>query len=126
MLTCINQALDGVTLTDTSHCLLVGIGGTATTLAAVDQGLIPYNPQRINNYVLKKERIQAIQDRFLCQTHIQRRKTPGLEPGREDVIVSGTALQLCIMDKFGYERLTVCDSGLREGIVLNCLDEHFA
>jgi exopolyphosphatase/guanosine-5'-triphosphate,3'-diphosphate pyrophosphatase len=121
----IQQALEEVVLHTAVHPLLVGTAGTVTTLAAVDQELSRYDPRKINNYVLKKERIQAIQDRFLRQTPAQRRQTPGLEPGRADVIVAGTALLLCFLEKFGFDQLVACDSGLREGIVLSRLKHHF-
>lgn len=126
MLTYINQALDPVGRVAANNPLLVGIAGTATTLAAVDQGLVPYDPQQINDYVLKQERIQAIQAEFLQQTLMKRREVPGLEPGRADVIVAGVALLLCFMERFGFDEVTACDSGLREGIVFDRLKKHFA
>ncbi len=126
MLDYLNQALSSVRLTNTKDCALVGVAGTVTTLAAVDQGLVDYNPQLINNYILTYQQIQTIQDRFLAQPLALRRQTPGLEPGRADVIVAGTALLLCIMDKLGFASLVVCDSGLREGLVADRLKIHFA
>ncbi len=126
MLSYINEILDPVKQITAGNPLLVGIAGTVTTLAAVAQNLSHYDPQLINNYVLKRERIRAIQDKFLQQPLKERRETPGLEPGRADVIVAGTAMLICFMERFGFDNVTACDSGLREGVVLNRLNNHFA
>ncbi len=122
----IEQQLDSIKQLTVNNSLLVGVGGTATTLAAVDQKLFPYDPQKINNYVLTCQRMQVIQNKFLRQTLKERRLTSGLEAKRAYVIVAGTALLLCLMEKFGFDKLTVCDSGLREGLVFNRLKHHFA
>ncbi len=122
----IDQTLGSLPQLAANNPLLVGIAGTSTTLAAVDQCLFPYDPQKINNYVLTRKRMQAIQDRFLQQTLNERRLTPGLEPERADVIVAGTALLLYFIEKFGFNELTACDSGLREGVVFDRLKHHFA
>jgi exopolyphosphatase/guanosine-5'-triphosphate,3'-diphosphate pyrophosphatase len=125
MLNYIDNVLAGLDLVCDEHSLLVGIAGTATTLAAVDQKLVDYDPRLINKYRLRKERISAIQDKFLKCTIAQRRQIPGLEPGRADVIVSGVALQLCVMAKYGFDQMIVSDSGLREGIIMDRLKQYF-
>ncbi|HKQ32657.1 MAG TPA: exopolyphosphatase, partial [Thermodesulfobacteriota bacterium] len=46
----------------------------------------------------------------------ERTKIPGLEKGREDLIVSGTAVVLKTMERFMAYRLVVSDAGLLEGV----------
>jgi exopolyphosphatase/guanosine-5'-triphosphate,3'-diphosphate pyrophosphatase len=48
----------------------------------------------------------------------ERMRVPGLERGREDVIIAGTAIVLQIMDRFGFDLITVSDGGLLEGILI--------
>ncbi len=52
-------------------------------------------------------------------TALQRTALPGLEKGREVVIIPGTAIVLAIMNLFRCNHLTVSDAGLLEGILLD-------
>lgn len=49
----------------------------------------------------------------------ERLNIPALEKGREDLIIAGTAIVLSVMEEFGFREMTVCDYGLREGIVID-------
>ena len=44
-----------------------------------------------------------------------------LEQGREDLIIAGGAIVLETMRAFSFNDLTVCEHGLREGIILKAL-----
>ncbi len=46
-------------------------------------------------------------------------QVPGLEPGREDLIIAGSAIVLQIMDRFGFDHMIVSDGGLLEGILID-------
>jgi exopolyphosphatase/guanosine-5'-triphosphate,3'-diphosphate pyrophosphatase len=62
--------------------------------------------------------------RLTTLTAAQRTAIPGLEKGREAVIIPGAAIVLEIMDLFGYNHLTVSDAGLLEGIILDRMPFH--
>ncbi len=100
-------------------CLFVGTAGTVTSLAAIELGMTQYNPDKINHYALKRG---TIKDRL---TQISRKPVskwkdlPGLEKGREDILIAGTLMLLCIMDGFGYDEILVSDYGLREGLIMD-------
>jgi exopolyphosphatase/guanosine-5'-triphosphate,3'-diphosphate pyrophosphatase len=49
----------------------------------------------------------------------RRREIPGLEPGREDVILSGTFLALEAMEFLGRPEIVTCDAGILEGALLS-------
>ncbi len=98
---------------------LVGTAGTITTLAAVDLALEVYDPARITGHKLGRERMSALEERLAGLPKESRRLIAGIEPGREDIIVSGTLLAGVIMDAFGADKITVCDWGLREGNLLD-------
>jgi exopolyphosphatase/guanosine-5'-triphosphate,3'-diphosphate pyrophosphatase len=49
----------------------------------------------------------------------ERKKIPGLEPGREDIILAGALVTLELMDTFGFSEFTVSDAGLLEGLFLD-------
>ena len=99
--------------------LFIGTAGTITTLAAIDQGLEKYEPDKINNYILKYTAIKKIY-KHLASLHLrQREEILSLEKGREDIIIPGAAIVLKAMEAFGFSSITVSDAGLLEGILLN-------
>ena len=106
---------------DKNSLSLIGTAGTVTTLAAIDQELSDYDPVKINNYPLSRETLKAIYTRITTLPLSERSGIAGLEKGREDLIIPGTAILLEIMDLFQSSALTVSDAGLLEGILIdNC------
>lgn len=100
-----------------------GTAGTITTLAAMDQGLAEYDPDKINHYVLTREAVGRIIRRLSVSTLEQRRAVAGLEPGREDIILAGAVVAREIMERYDYAELLVSDWGLREGIVIDLYEK---
>ncbi len=99
----------------------VGTAGTVTTLAAIDLALASYDPNRVTGHRLARDRIEALGWELASLPLVQRRRIPGLEPGRADVIVAGALVCLGAMDGLGLPELMVSDGGLREGILLDLL-----
>ena len=100
---------------------LIGTAGTITTLAAIDLKMTRYEPDRVTNHVLSRAAIGAILHRLAAMPRKQRTTIAGLEPGREDLIIPGAALLLHLMNRFGFEAITVSDAGLLEGILIDAL-----
>lgn len=100
-----------------SNTMLVGTAGTVTTLAAMIQRLPRYDPAKIHQFVLERPMIREMEWRLRTRDRRARRSLPGLEPGREDVIVAGTILLRVTMEVLGFDRCIVSEYGLREGIV---------
>ena len=100
---------------------LVGTGGTVTTLAALDRELPAYDPARVQGYVLERPRIERLLKRLGALPAAARATLPCLEPGRADLIIPGIAICLAVMDRFGASAVSVSDSGLREGILIQHL-----
>ncbi|MBI1922449.1 MAG: exopolyphosphatase [Geobacter sp.] len=98
---------------------LVGTAGTATTLAAIDLRLKTYDYRQVNNHILSREKILAIYEQLLPLSPEERLHVPGLEKGREDLIIAGILLTLKTMEMFGFERMKVSDFGLLEGVLLS-------
>ena len=95
---------------------LVGTAGTVTTIAAIAQGMTDYDPERINGYALSFEHFSEVRNKLLALPPEQRLTIPGLEKGREDVIVAGLAILDVLFERFGFEQLFSVDSGLLEGL----------
>jgi exopolyphosphatase/guanosine-5'-triphosphate,3'-diphosphate pyrophosphatase len=97
----------------------VGTAGSITTLAAMAQKLSTYEPIRIHNYKLGLDAIRGLEREILGRTKAQRREMPGLEAGREDVVVAGTLILHGVMKTLGFSEGLVSDVGLREGVLLD-------
>jgi exopolyphosphatase/guanosine-5'-triphosphate,3'-diphosphate pyrophosphatase len=117
----IRAAVDEVrpVLGDLRDLTFVGTAGTVTTLAAMALRLPAYEGARIHNYRLSLETVAKLEEELLTRTLAERRGMPGLEAGREDVIVAGTLMLKEIMERLGFSDCLVSDLGLREGIVLD-------
>jgi exopolyphosphatase/guanosine-5'-triphosphate,3'-diphosphate pyrophosphatase len=105
-----------------SNSIFVGTAGTITTLAAIDQGLVQYDPEKINGSVLTREFVDNIVLKLSTLTLKERKTIRGLEPGREDIILAGAVVAQEIMHRFGFPSIRVSDWGLREGIVIDLFE----
>ena len=106
-------------LDDLTGVTCVGTAGTITTLAAMAQKLNHYESARIHNSRLSLEKILELEKELRRRTPSERRKLPGLEQGREGVIVAGSVIPRVIMQSLGFEECLVSDYGLREGILIH-------
>ncbi len=99
--------------------VLIGTAGTVTTLAAMDQNIFPYDPDKVHGMLLPEENIQKLMENLKSKSLEERLKINALERGREDLIIAGTAIVLATMQAFQCPLLTVSEYSLREGILLN-------
>jgi len=101
---------------------LIGTAGTITTLAAVELGLKEYDPAVVTGHEITRGALETVLERLSATDSSGRLEMPGLESGREDVIVSGAVLLGVIMDISDSGSILVSDYGLREGNLLNLQD----
>jgi exopolyphosphatase/guanosine-5'-triphosphate,3'-diphosphate pyrophosphatase len=97
---------------------LLGTAGTVTTLAAISLKMTDYDYRKVNNYTLALAEIMEIFALLLPMTPAERLQVPGLELGREDLIIAGILTTIKTMELFGFSRLKVSDFGLLEGLLL--------
>jgi len=98
---------------------LIFTAGTATTLAAIKLGMGVYDSDRVNNTLMTSTEARAIYDELISKNKSDRAAIVGLEKGREDIIISGSAIALNVMEMFSKDQMTISDAGLLEGIVIN-------
>ena len=97
--------------------ILVGTAGSVTTLAALDQDMTEYDPQRINNYVLSKQDITDMATLLAALPEKERAELPGIEPEKAGVMVAGVLIIQTILSVTGQDHLVVIDAGLLEGVL---------
>ncbi len=94
----------------------VGIAGTMTTLAAVELGLVPYDGARVHGHTMSRASLEAVV-RSLASLDVEaRRRVPGMEPKRADVIVAGGRLALALLEQWSVDAIRVSDRGVRWGL----------
>ena len=102
--------------------LLIGTAGTVTTLAALKENIYPYDPEKIHGSTFSRPEAESILDDLKGKSLSQRLLLKPMEPGREDLIIAGTAIVLETMRAFGCEILTVSEYSLREGLILRAMN----
>lgn len=117
----LQQQLEAAGLTVTADTLLVGTAGTATTLAAISLCMSEYDYRRVNNHLLAATEIRRIYELLLPLSPQERLQVPGLEQGREDLIIAGCLITLLTLERFGMTQMQVSDYGLLEGLVVTDL-----
>lgn len=96
---------------------MVGIAGTFTTLAAVARRLVQYSHSEVHGSRLSRVEVERQIQLFKSKTIAERKKIPGLEPQRADVILAGALLAQKIMTQFSMEEVVVSDQGIRYGLL---------
>jgi exopolyphosphatase/guanosine-5'-triphosphate,3'-diphosphate pyrophosphatase len=96
---------------------LIGIAGTVTTLYAVQHRVDPYDAARVHGRDLHRAELAALAEALCGASLEERRRMPGLQPGRADVICAGALILEAAMDRLGATSCTVSDRGVRWGLL---------
>ena len=96
---------------------LVGIAGTVTTLSAMAQRLDSYDATRVHGARLGRADVDALVAMLGRTPLADKRRTPGLEPKRADVIFAGAVILQRVMARAGADVCIVSDRGIRWGLI---------
>lgn len=96
--------------------LLIGVGGTLTTLAAMDLKLFVYDPAVVEGHCVSRNTIAAWITTLQRLTPAERQHVPGLQPKRSDIIIAGLVIAWTVLDFYGIEQITVSERDLMEGV----------
>jgi exopolyphosphatase / guanosine-5'-triphosphate,3'-diphosphate pyrophosphatase len=96
----------------------IAVAGTATTLAAVDQRLEPYDSSRVDGYTLELGRCEDILDRLAAVEVGERRKVQGLHPDRAPTVVAGAVILVATMQVFDLTRLQASEADILHGAAI--------
>lgn len=103
---------------------LVMVGGTATTLVAVKKGLDEYNADLVHGEILSRTEIGDLYNLMERMPLSLRRRMPGLQPERADIINKGALIMLMIVDALGKSEVVVSESELLQGVVWSLAGEN--
>ncbi len=102
---------------------LIGVGGTLTTLAAIDLQLDVLDPVKVHGYFLKRQRVKDILQQLEGMSLEERKKIPGLQPQRADIIIAGVRIAVTIMEGLEVDGVTVSQSDIMYGLLYRELDQ---
>jgi exopolyphosphatase / guanosine-5'-triphosphate,3'-diphosphate pyrophosphatase len=111
--------------TDFKH-RLIGTAGTATTLAALELAMEYYSAARVDKVSLSLAQVGFWYRKLVGMSLNDRRGLAGLEKGREDLIVAGTAMLMTAMRMLGLRELVVSNYGLKEGVLIDWIERNLA
>lgn len=96
----------------------IGVAGTATVLAAVDQELEPFDPWKVHGYPITIDAAERLLGMLASMPLEERRKVPGLHPDRAPTIVAGAAILLSTLKSFGLDEVVVSEHDILYGVAL--------
>ncbi|MBF0903361.1 MAG: phosphatase [Atopobium sp.] len=104
--------------------LLVGVGGTATSLIAIRDHLDPYDPSKVHLNHISLDEVLQIEGLLASKTLKERENITGLQAKRALVMLAGTILLAELMKNSGFKHLVVSESDLLFGLVITAAAVH--
>ena len=104
--------------------LLVGVGGTATSLIAVRDHLDPYDPAKVHLNHISFDEVLQIEGLLASKTLKEREDITGLQAKRAPVMLAGTILLAELMKNSGFKHLVVSESDLLFGLMVTAAAVH--
>ena len=96
----------------------IAVAGTATSCAAIELELDPYDPARVHGHALTRATCERILGRLAGLTNDERRNVTGLQPDRAPTIVAGVAMLIEVLDAFGLSEIEVSEHDILRGAAL--------
>ena len=101
----------------------IAVAGTATSLAAIDLELDPYDPERVHGHVLALGPADSILERLAALPLAERREVTGLHPDRAPTIVAGAAILIQSMRAYDLCTVEVSEADLLHGAALGLAEK---
>ncbi|MBI3450028.1 MAG: Ppx/GppA family phosphatase [Acidobacteria bacterium] len=80
--------------------------------------------ETLHHLSVRADSVHAVRRRLVALGLKERLRLRGLDPERADIIVPGVILLDTILRAVGAREITLCEWGLREGVVLNYVTRH--
>lgn len=101
----------------------VGLAGTVSNTAMVEQGLPEYDRDKVHHFVLTKAAVEDVFRTLATESVEERKFNPGLEPQRADVIVGGLCVLVMVMRRFGFSECVVSEADILDGLAMSLLEQ---
>lgn len=117
------EILSKLDIPQLDDCILVGIGGTVTSLAAYKTHMTKYDAEKVHKSRLSETEVRLILDDFLNMTNDEIAYLIPFDRNRADILATGTMIVHEILKKFGADDFVVSDQGMQFGLL--CKGEEY-
>jgi exopolyphosphatase / guanosine-5'-triphosphate,3'-diphosphate pyrophosphatase len=97
----------------------IAVAGTATSLAAIELQLDPYDRERVHGHALSLPACHEMLADLASKTLEERRDVTGLNPDRAPTIVAGATILVEAMRAFDLDQMEVSEADLLYGAALS-------
>jgi exopolyphosphatase/guanosine-5'-triphosphate,3'-diphosphate pyrophosphatase len=97
----------------------IGVGGTATQLAAIDLGLADHDRDRVEGHSVSRERLEELRDSLAALPLAERREVQGLDPARAPTIVAGAVVLREVLGAFELDGFEASERDILWGVALD-------
>lgn len=102
--------------------IAVGSGGTIANLASAELASPTFQPEKLHASRLTRDRIERRARALAALPLAERRRVPGIEPDRADVLVAGAIIQARALYRLNAPTIYVSLRGLRYGLLYELLE----
>lgn len=107
---------------------VIGTSGTILNLVSLvtqakEDSASPEKGFNTFSHQCRTEELKEVNEKLAKITEKERARFPGLDPKRADIIIAGGQLLEAILTAVGAKEIITCDWSLREGVLLNFLDQ---
>ena len=96
---------------------LVLVGGTASSLVAIKLGMEIFDSRLVHGHILKRQDLADIYQMLVMTPLSLRKRMPGLQPERADIISQGALIILMIVDLLQKKEIIVSETDLLQGMI---------
>jgi len=96
---------------------LVMVGGAPSTMVAIKKGMLDYHPDQVHGERLSFSEIGDLYELLESLPVELRRRLPGLQAERADIINKGALIMLIIMEVLSKREIIVSESDILQGII---------
>jgi exopolyphosphatase/guanosine-5'-triphosphate,3'-diphosphate pyrophosphatase len=101
----------------------VATGGTARAIARLVLARRGFKDARnVRGLRISADELSKLCDELVASSHASRLAMAGVSERRADLLPTGALILSTMMQQLDIGELTVCDWGLREGVILDWLD----
>ena len=110
------REMPGIVDAFSSSGLVLGVGGTITTMAAVEIGLVDYDREQIHGFELERAAAEDVFRTLATEPAADRAYNPGLHPDRVDLIVGGACILVETMRHYDIDTIRVVENDLLDAL----------
>ena len=115
----IKNYLNNVIQSDVNYSenLVKAIGGTSTSIGAIDLKLKVYDDKIVDGHVVEKEKLQKMEDFLYALEPKDISNTFAVDSKRSEIIAGGVSIMLRVFEAFNFSKITISESDNLEGYI---------